>query len=464
MARAQDAILDALAEHETLTTDELLDQLAPTGERLRAKKRLLYHLGELEKRGEIVVVTRRAHGLKVYRRAGHTSFAPITRTAFEDQGLFTRAYEAEWGRSVDSVLIDCTKTRGRTVERMLLSGRVSDAVCLLDPAPDDERLLEAIGRRSHELVVNVSLSLAALSAWDEAEQLPSLAKSGAITIIRAATSEIGDLTYRAAILKSIELAIEHGTEWYVQNLDAHEEPMFIGRVGPHTFETGEFDSSEAKLIVCAQNTYCVDVNRFLRQHQLSELRPALLASMEALGQTNTEVRARIDDILPEEFIESNTLSAARTYVRFWNYGLKQPDIEQETVLMLLESTKETLENFATAQETIYTSCGMPLRFRLCFSPLFSQAIPRAFSPKRFPRLEIASTAQLMSEPVNAILRDRERAFKLLSGGDRVRIHRRPDVGSETVLREALWLHKTYSLPLLCYAFRADAARTLLDFA
>lgn len=463
MTRAQDAILEALAEHETLTTDELLERLDPTGDRLRAKKRLLYHLGELEKRGEIAVAARRAHGLKVYRRAARTAMPALAHTIFEDQGLFTRAYERKWGRSVDSIMIDCTRTRERTVERMLLSGRVNDAVCLLDPGPGDERLLEAISKRSRELVVNASLSVERLAAWDEAELLPGLARSGAVTIVRATSAQLGDLAYRAAILKMIELAIDNGNEWYVQNLDAHEAPMFIGRVGPHTFEPGELDG-EAKLMVCAQNTYCVDVNRFLRQHPLSDLRPALLASMEALGQTNTAVRARIDDILPEEHIESTTLSAARTYVRFWNYGLKQPDIEQETVLMLLESTKETLENFAVAQETIYTSCGMPLRFRLGFSPMFSSAIPRAFSAKRFPRLEVASSAQLMSEAVQSVLRDRERAFALLSGGDRVRIHRRPDVEAETVLREALWLHKTYSLPLVCYAFRTGSARTLLDFS
>jgi hypothetical protein len=460
MARVHESILAQLEAHEALTTDEILDGLGPADDRLRAKKRLLYHLQQLERQGEVTVIERRAHGLKVYRRITKRAPSHTPQTIFEERGVFVRANEGEWGSSVDSIVID-GKARDRTIERMILTSRVSDAMCIIDPNPENERMLEAIGKRD-DIVANVSLSAQALDEWHRAEQLGRLMKSGAHLIIRVTAAQFSNLTYRAALSRSVELAIASGTEWYVQNLDAHRAPIFIGRLGPHTFDPHE--ESDAELLVCTQNTYCVDINRFLRHHPLSELRSALLSSMEAIGRTNIAVRSRIEDIIPTEFVNPETLSLARTYVRFWNYGLKEPTIEQETVLMLLKSTKETLEQFATGQETIYTSCGMPLRFRLGFAPLFSSAIPRSFSAKRFPRLQISATNQLMSESVQAMLKDRERAFALLSGGDRVRIHRHPDVEAETVLRESLWLHKTYSFPLVCYAFKKDTPRTLLDFA
>lgn len=459
----RDSILEQLEHADTLTTDELLDRIEDPNDidRLKVKKRLLYHLKALEKRGEITVVARREHGLKVYRKA-YAAYEPhIERTIFEESGLFVRANEHDWGRSVDSILIDADGLRERTIERMLLAGRVTDAICVLDPDPMDERLLGTLTRRARDLRVTVSLSASKLNAWDD--HLTSLITTGAYVVIRLTAAQFSDLAYRASLLRSIELALDHGTEWYVQNLDTHEPPVFIGTLGPHTFEAREFANRTGRLHVCTQNTYCVDVNRFLRHHQLSELREALLASMDAIGRTNIAVRSRIDDILPDELIEPTTLSLARTYVRFWNYGLKEPNIDQDTVLLLLESTKEVLEHFTIGQETIYTSCGMPMRFRLGFAPLFSSAIPRSFSAKRFPRLEVNSSTTLRSDAVEEMLRDREHTSAIFSGGDRVRIHRHPDVEIESVLREMLWLHKTNSLPLVCYAFRRDAPKTLLDY-
>jgi hypothetical protein len=460
MARLVETVLTALERNETLTTDELLDSLGTTQDRLKAKKRLLYHLNQLERTGEIAVVGRRAHGLKVYRRIMHRAITHTPQTTFEEQGIFVRVNEGAWGSSVDSIVID-GQSRDRTIEKMILTSRVTDAICILDPSPENERLFDAISKRD-DVVITISLSAERLDAWHRSERLELLMASAATLVVRLTAAQFSNLTYRSALTKSVELAIERGGEWYIQNLDAHAAPLFIGRLGPHTFDANE--TSDAKLLVCTQNTYCVDINRFLRHHPLSELRTALLSSMEAIGRTNIAVRSRIEDIIPEEYVSKDTLSLARTYVRFWNYGLKEPSIEQETVLMLLQNTKETLEQFATGQETIYTSCGMPLRFRLGFAPLFSSAIPRSFSAKRFPRLQISATNELMSERVQAMFKDRERAFALLSGGDRVRIHRHPDVEAETVLRESLWLHKTYSLPLVCYAFNKETPRTLLDFA
>lgn len=465
MARVREAILKRL-ENETLTTDELLalleDPKSPE-ERIRAKKRLLYHLGELEKHGEISVVTRREHGLKVYRRTIQDPFPQLERSSFEQSGLFVRANEAGWGRNVDSILIDADGLRERTIEKMLLSRNVSDATCILDPDPLDDHLLGTLATRAKSLRITVSLSAEKLDEWDEQGRLDALAKTGAIIITRLTAAQFSDLSRRAAILKMIELSLERGREWYVQNLDTYGAPIFIGTLGPHTFEEREFEERSGRLHVCTQNTYCVDVHRFLRHHPLSELREALLASMDAIGKTNIAVRSKIEDILPDELIEPTTLSMARTYVRFWNYGLKEPTIDQETVLLLLESTKEVLEHFTLGQETIYTSCGMPMRFRLGFAPLFSSAIPRAFSSKKFPRLEVSTSATLSSQAVEQMLHDRERTSAVFSGGDRVRIHRHPDVEAETVLREMLWLHKTHSLPLVCYAFRTDAPKTLLDY-
>jgi hypothetical protein len=459
MQRVHERILTHLETSDIATTDELLETLEPEGD-VRARKRLLYHLQQLERAGEIAVIERRAHGLKVYRRITTRMIGHTPPTIFEEQGVFVRANENAWGSSVDSIVIDGS-SRDRMIERMILVSKVSDAICITDPNPENERLFEAIGKRD-DIEITISLSAPSLNEWYRAERLELITTSRAHLIIRVTAAQFSNLTFRSALNKSAELAIESGGDWYVQNLDAHPAPLFIGKLGPHTFDAHE--TSDEKLLVCTQNTYCVDVNRFLRHHPLSELRHALLSSMEAIGRTNIAVRSRIEDIIPEEYVSKETLSLSRTYVRFWNYGLKEPTIEQETVLMLLKSTKETLEQFATGQETIYTSCGMPLRFRLGFAPLFSSAIPRSFSSKRFARLQISSTNQLMNETTQHMLRDREHTSALFSGGDRVRIHRHPDVDSETILRESLWLHKTYSLPLVCYSFKKDTSRTLLDYS
>ena len=460
MQRVHERILAHLEANDVATTDELLAAIEPEGDVMRARKRLLYHLQQLERTGEIAVIERRAHGLKVYRRITTRIIGHTPPTAFEEQGVFVRAHEGDWGASVDSIVIDGS-SRDRMIERMILVSKVSDAICITDPSPENERLFDAIEKRD-DIEITISLSATSLNEWHRAERLERITESRAHLIIRVTAAQFSSLSLRSALNRSAELAIGNGGEWYVQNLDSHPTPIFVGRLGPHTFDAHE--RSDTRLLVCTQNTYCVDVNRFLRHHPLSELRHALLSSMEAIGRTNIAVRSRIEDIIPEEYVSPGTLSLSRTYVRFWNYGLKEPTIEQETVLMLLKNTKETLEQFATGQETIYTSCGMPLRFRLGFAPLFSSAIPRSFSAKRFSRLHVSSTNQLMSEPVQSMLRDREHTSALFSGGDRVRIHRHPDVDAETILRESLWIHKTYSLPLVCYSFRRSTSRTLLDYS
>jgi len=142
---------------------------------------------------------------------------------------------------------------------------------------------------------------------------------------------------------------------------------------------------------------------------------------------------------------------SKNYIRFWNYGWKEPDLNQNYVIELIKSTKEEIDNFCVSEETIYKSCGMPTRFKVAFSCLFN-GLKFNFSKRSPQKIEIKKLEDLYSKKVKEMLSVKEEIFQAFDGGDRARFYRTGKINSKDICREFNIILKTYKIPFFCYEF------------
>ena len=149
---------------------------------------------------------------------------------------------------------------------------------------------------------------------------------------------------------------------------------------------------------------------------------------------------------------------SKNYIRFWNYGWKE---KPETYYYdLLKNTKEMVDTFCSTEETIYLSCGMPMRYKIDFSCAFSAFVKDKFTKKKFPPLLIKKVEDYYSKDVKEMLEEKEKIFEIFRGGDRLRIKRSGNINSGDITRELGIIINTYKIPFFCYDFDAITSGNL----
>lgn len=258
----------------------------------------------------------------------------------------------------------------------------------------------------------------------------------------------------------------------IKNQDLVEAPWILGRAGPYTFDKDEWQIYTEKIkgttygLACAQSTFIVDVARFLKENKnIGEFRTFIMNVAKSLLSANSLQRKRSEEFFTNLIRLNKEKSReffmfSRNYIRFWNYGWKQPDVDQNFVLDIIKSTKEEIQEFAASEETIYKSCGMPTRFRIAFAPAFENITE--LSEGKYERIQIKKTEDLYSKEIKEMLLMKEKFFDLFGGGDTSTFYRAEDVGAEEVTREILTILNTYKIPFFRYDFggiKADVKLT-----
>ena len=251
---------------------------------------------------------------------------------------------------------------------------------------------------------------------------------------------------------------------YIKNNDLQLAPYLIGKAGTYTFDEKEWKDYEEKLqsksygVICGQSTIAIDVKRFLEENNTANAFKIFVRKMVmSLLSANSLQRRRAEEYFkpilwlmeePREFFRFS-----RNYIRFWNYGWKEPKMDQTFVIELMKSTRELIDRFCVVEENIYKSCGMPTRFRIAFSSAFRRFKDDPFFTKMsFPKIEIKNIKDIYSKELKEVLTGKENIFDVFSGGDRARFFRTGEINADDICRELNVIMTSYRLPLFCYDF------------
>ncbi|MGV8169560.1 MAG: hypothetical protein ACP5N3_05895 [Candidatus Nanoarchaeia archaeon] len=266
---------------------------------------------------------------------------------------------------------------------------------------------------------------------------------------------------------------EHKIRINIQNKEIHKAPYMIGRAGAYTFEEEEWDNYQNTIkgktlgACCSTTSIYIDVNKFFKEkHVYSEFRELLLKCARSL-LTATSIQRKKSDIIfrPLNSLNGNHqskfFSISYNYIRLWNYGslfidhstLEDEDEKFEKFRSLVDSTMTELSEFCKAEETIFKSCGIPIRYKVVLSSAFER-FEKEMSPRTYKKVTIRKLDDFYNENVLKQIRQREDLVRIFRGGDRVRFFRDRNFTPEEIISEFSFLLNTFNLPLFSYDFES----------
>lgn len=486
---------DQLTQDKSMLTDKERKLLS---QRLKAKlhRKILYHLNQLVDENILKITKTAGKGEKFFALAlGHdeeiivdkykkriiiskSSQTSMPIDGYESQMLIQKYEPGTWIDKLNSILIECT--RFDTVKKLAsvtnsVFPYVNDAIGLNDfeyiiqnnPKEDVKSFISKLEIDCQDYNKRITLIID-LTNIDDKQAINGIMehfttiKSNFIEIIFDIRSK--ELQDNMALLEDIlKLFISAKIRFNVKNQDIYQAPYIIGRAGPYSFSEKEWliykQEFQGKLmgLACAQSTIAVDVEKFFQVYNShAQFRSFIMNITKSLLYANSFQRSRSEEYF-KEIIDLNRpfdrefFIFDHNYVRFWNYGWKNPKIDHSLMIDLIKSSKAEVDKFCISEETIYKSCGMPTRFKVAFSCCYKEFSRDMFSGEKFQKLQINKLENLYSDELKKYLEEKERIFEIFDGGDRARLFR-SDAEPREMLREINIILNTYKLPFFCYDF------------
>ncbi|MGM5482129.1 MAG: hypothetical protein ACQESF_01580 [Nanobdellota archaeon] len=411
---------------------------------------------------------------RLYISKPHLRAMPIE--GYEHKNIVFKYEPDTWISRVNALLIQSDKFSINELFRTVVDcfSNVNDVVCLND--------FERIVQVSEQREVNAFLRDLALECHDYGryvtlvidiknmrdgkgilqllETYKSIKQDRITFIFEVTTKDIQNHWYFFEDV--IKLFEKISVPLYIKNKDLQPAPHMVGRAGPYTFDSKDWEQYKNKYVqyskgvVCGFCSIAVDVRRFFQKvRKMDEFRKIISNSMKSLFLANSAQRAhaqeyfrnilRLNTTSPNEFF-----NIGRNYIRFWNYGWKQPDLDQQLVVNLIKSTRKEVTDFCLTQESIYRACGMPTQFKAAFSCAFSGFSKEKFSEKDYRKTKINDIGELYSGSLKEIMKNKEEIGSTFDGGDRARLVRRGQIKPSEVVRELDLIVNLYKIPLFCY--------------
>lgn len=247
---------------------------------------------------------------------------------------------------------------------------------------------------------------------------------------------------------------------YIRNNKMQKAPYFIGRAGPYRIGEREWQNRrESKCIACSQACIIVDVNKFYSLYGLDakKFTDLLMKISKSFLSVNSLQRRKagvyFKDILQiNKPNDSEFMELSRNYIRFWNFGLLQPNIDQNILINMINESKKEVDEFTRAEETIYNSCGMSTRFRIALSNASKRAETILSTPK-FKKVEIQGLEDIYKPKTRNEIMSIGEVSDLFNGGNEVTFHRTGDFAIKDIVKELSVIMANYSLPFFSYDFK-----------
>ncbi|MFH1916546.1 MAG: hypothetical protein ABIJ21_04735 [Nanoarchaeota archaeon] len=454
-------------------------------------RRILYHLNKLVDEHILQVSSFSTHGEKVFSLAlepgdyliekkqrkiliSKPDIPSLPADMYEEKGIIHKLEKETWLSRANAILLDAAQFKepqGFLAIMNRLFSHVNDVIGLnnFEEVVDHmgkeglRDLIERLHIDTNDYSKEICIILDLSNPKNEERMIEFLrifseVNPGQISILFAT-----DVKGLHKNRKIIEAAILHFSKIKkkinIQNTQLHQAPIIIGKAGVYTFDSTEWKAVAAEkklspIMICGQISLLVDVGAFYRTFSSpSEFRQMIAKAAKTLLIANRIRRTTMDANFLElaQRIEPHAERMhllVGNYVRFWNYNLS----EEEHFIDILKTVQEETDLFCKTEETIYKSCGIPIRFRITFSSKFSGYAREDFSERGYRKRSIKRIKDFEDAEILGTIETRERMAKIFKNADRVRFFRGGDFKVSEVVHEFSILFSRHEIPLFCYDF------------
>lgn len=491
-------------EYERIKT-ALHDPLSDKEARTVAKRhkgqlhrRLLYHLNRLVEENTISVSSIKGKGEKCYNlthqhrkeQKYYLPETPLTQPldkleSYRDKGILLGYDKRGWHHRLNAILLEIHKedTIQQILERIAtISTHVNDAIGLhsmerilikedLNNLTNFLKELD-IDTRDNNKTISLLIDLTEtprLKYVEDFFEAFALLQPNNMNIVLTITPKFIDNHQR--LLKKIVKSFSHNTiKINLHNKAIHTPPILVGRAGTYTLTEEEWkhhteNSNKETIGLCiGQISVGVDIHRFFKEYNNTEFKKFIRKVARALVECTTLQRRRADLAFkelnqlsnkPHEFFKYST-----NYIRLWNYDWKEEN--HPHFAELIATCTDELEQFCATEETIFKSCGIPIRFKAVLASMFSKFEPRFFSKRNYQKFSVTGLKAMQEKDFRTFITAREKLVKHLKYNDRFRIFRTTPINTEEIIKEIKHLMHEYSLPHITYDFAERRADMTLD--
>lgn len=502
------------------TNDSELERL---GRRSKARlhRKLLYHLNNLTESGLLIVPKTEGKGEKFFalnpeKKVNGTKDEEVKRVfesvstlneddAFILSGLesyeeakFVKKFDSKnWIKKLNAILIDSEMKKSCKEVYALINEvypNFNDVIGLygfekivdLDSLQELSNFIKKTDldmkdyNKHMNIIIDLNNTSNSVKLTDFVSTFSEIAPEKVHMIFRLSKKSISNHT---RVLKQIIKSFaDQKIKINIQNTDLSSAPYLVGRAGAYTISEQEWDSYltfvRGKTIgICfSETSLYVDVYRFFNSGKsVSDFREFLLKAARALLLATTAQR-KSSDLLFKSLNVMNGESQSKfflfsyNYIRLWNYDISdaydsddwRKRFDFNNFVAMLKSSVEEMNEFCKSEETIFKSCGIPIRFNIALSSAFNRFDENFLSKRIYTKITIKGQNDFSEKSVADYLLRRELLVKLFSGGDRIRFFRSADYTQEQVLSEFNHLLTHFQAPFFCYDFRTRKGELTLD--
>lgn len=487
----REAILRFLSEHSHRyhTTSDLLESLQTEtyaskdkDEKLRLRKKLLYHLNRLESNNKIQ--SRRETG------NGEKHFA-ISKQEWDQHAIFqtsllqSRPTEIKKGeregwlttsrnrrRTIEAAYINASKTTYKELKQYIttLSNYATDALCidnvqnvtLHSTQSEYLEFLKLLQKTSQNKNCRVSIRFDLTKEYNEQYHLNALPRlvTNTLTTTYTTTPE----THESIIANAVPHLAKTKGKLYIHNKNVSPN-IFVGETGVYTTQ----NLTENPVKCLAHQSANLDVKKYLekQQNSITDLRDFILRLAQYQLLTTAQLRSELTQQLHKRLDKPNKfyaqfLNENTDQIRLWNYTANRKNGEQDILYDLFLTTKQQIQQQTKKQLTIFQACGIPLSSNIDLKPCLGAGTPQPFSPRTYRKKTLSNLKQLGNTEWTSRLANRETTAYIFGNADRTRIFRDPEKRLDTLKLELKHLLRTYNIPLFCYDFASLRRDTTLE--
>ncbi|MCF7866574.1 hypothetical protein K9M18_04040 [Candidatus Woesearchaeota archaeon] len=498
-------------------------ELKKVGKRKKARlhRKLLYHLNKLEEEKILVISKVEGKGEKFFNlnskqlsegnkknkevktmidsvsHLNDTSVLLAGIEEFEEKKIIKRFDEKEWTNKINSFIIRsnyCNSVKDMYYLLLDIYPVFNDVVGLygFEHLIDRESILELNNfikkidldtkdyNKHINLIIDISKVQDSVKLTDFIATFCETNPERIFIMFRANTKSFNN--HIRFMRQMIKYFSENRIKINMQNLDINKAPYLVGRAGAYTMPIGDWVEFEDYFLektvgVCfSETSLYVDIYRYFKQGlPLSGLRDFLIRASKALLLATTAQRKK-SDILFSNLNKLNGKYQSKfflysfNYIRLWNYDVdmhnegsqKSDEITIEEFITILSSIVEEIDEFCKSEETVFKSCGIPIRFRIALSSAFRRFDKGFLSERAYKKININHISDFNSDEIIKFMRKRESLLRVFKGGDRIRFFRSPSFTPDEIVDEFVYVMNSFNIPFFTYDFRERKGEVTLD--
>lgn len=475
---------------ELLNSSDKQRQNEGKAQKFKLHRKLLYYLNKLVEERILNVVRIQEKGEKVFALAmsegnitierGYKKIT-ITKPAtasnhietYERQGLMKKFDEQTWISRLNAIMLECSMIKPDKAYTMIreMFNNVNDVIALNDfqihLGDECIQLIDKLSKdcmdmdRTISLIINFDdIDKKSLRGFitGYAEMNPKRINIVFNTNSRELqrNSEIWEHIIKEFSGKKIKINIK--------NKDINNSPSMIGRAGIYSFDEEEYNTYIKMVkgrtigLSCSQSSIAINMNKFFETYKTGkEFRQAILNAAKVLLSANAIQRRKSNEYFRNINNQNGQYAADfyrfnRNYIRLWNYDWHKDIKDNQEMIGLLGSTKELIEHFCISEETIFKSCGIPIRFRVSFSSAFKNFDSKFMGEREYQKTTVRNIDDYQSGDIKDFIIAREKLFEIFEGCDRLRIFRSHESSTQEIFREFSFILNTYKIPFFTYDF------------